>query len=271
MRRTVLLLSAVAIFSLPLGGSASAGGWWSGIDLPGKHLGVGEKLTVRSEVMFRTIEVAEKARTSAYYAYLVRGVDTEALDRAMSRPEPKRWWTPPEEMILIGDVELSRWNSNLAIATAHLSIPDIPSGRYNLMLCDAGCSTPLGNLIPMGVRVTPDALAAKTARRLQRANSKLQLALARVRRDVRQTKKHLAHVEGAAAESIDAVGRLEEKLSSRDPVPAPTPWWAFAAWFFGGSAVALAAIRLGRKRSVPLDVESIERVPDDVRELISSR
>jgi len=120
MRGKTLLLSTIVLVLLlsPLPARAG-GGWWSSIDYHARYLGAGESLTVRSEFSFRNMELARKARSNDYRAYLIRGVDTERLDRAMSGFEPKRWWTPPKEMILIGDVTLSGWNANIGTAVAH--------------------------------------------------------------------------------------------------------------------------------------------------------
>jgi hypothetical protein len=121
----VLALAGLALMPSP----AVAGGWWSGIDLQGRHLGVGETVTFESEVMFRDLEVAERARKSGqFHAYLARGVDYNALDRAMSVPEPERWWSPPDELTLIGNVRLSNWDANLAIATTELNVPEVAQG-----------------------------------------------------------------------------------------------------------------------------------------------
>ena len=274
MRLRTVLLGALVTGLLVQPTPAAAGGWWNGIDLDGRYLGIGESLTVRSEVMFRTLPVAEKARRIEYRAYLVRGVDTQALERAMSRPEPRRWWTPPAEMTLVGRVELSRWDSNLVTATARLTIPDMPPGRYDLMLCDIGCRTPLGNLIPLGVDVSADALAAKTARRLERTNEKFELALARARYDLRRNNRSATE---ASAEAADAVARLRQRISSLEtaapstPSPPPTPWVPYAAWFMTGAVVALLVLRLRRRSPSPIPEILIERVPDDARELTSRR
>ena len=267
MRRTTALVSVVvARVVLLLGPAATAGGWWSGIDLQGRYLGIGETMTVRSEVMFRTMHLAKEARTTDYHAYLLRGVDRQELGRAMSRPEPKRWWTPPEEMTQIGDVQLSRWNSNLAIATARLTIPGMSPGRYDLMLCDDGCRTPLGNLIPLQVQVT-EAFAAQTARKLEKTNAKLDSALARLRTELRQRNRQIDLVEEASAESANAIGRLRENTSPLD-TDVSDPWPAFAGWFLAGAATALVAMRVRRREYPRTPRGPSGRVPDDAGELL---
>ncbi|CAN5545391.1 hypothetical protein BH20ACT21_BH20ACT21_05520 [soil metagenome] len=229
MRLGMLLLIAVIILSSLVAAAAGGGGWWSYIDLEGQHLGIGETLTVRSEVWFRGVVDAQKASNSDYYAYLVRGIDREALRWAMSRPQPKRWWKPPAEMTLLGDVDLSQWDTNSARSTARLTIPELSLGRYHLMLCDRGCRNPLGNLIPARVEVVDDPLAAQTSRKLQDATDRTSLALARLRKDLRQSDsrvylgaaeqlRKLGGVKANASETAQAVTALRKRLESLTPI-----------------------------------------------------
>lgn len=288
MRTRTVLVGFGVIGLLLLPSPATAGGWWSGIDLQGRYLGSGESLTVRSEVMFETLEVAQRARTVDYRAYLVRGIDTQAL-RATSEPQLRRWWTPPAEMTLVGDVELSRWDANLAIANAHLTIPEMTPGYYNLVLCDVGCQTPLGNLSPLRVQVSADAFAAQTARKVEQINARLKLALARVRSDLRRTQRQVRAARSAASEAAaghaaaaevaaathDAIARSEERISALEAGSRSDPWTVYPAWFLIGAATALVGVRFRRRRdhavsSLAPEV-SIEVMPDGDRELISSR
>ena len=271
MRRTALLLSVAVTFALTPVGTAGAGGWWSGIDGVGSHVGIGESLKSPSEVWFRTMEVAEKARTTAYYAYLVRGIDEERLRWAMSRPQPKRWWTPPKWSVPIGNVELSHWDANIAVATAHMEVPDLPTGTYYLMLCDAGCRTPLGSIVPTRVHVSHEPLAAQTARKLERASMKSNLAIRRLSKDLRETNRQVVDLEAQTIESTRAIEQLQKEPSSPEPVPSPTPWWAFGGWFVGGAATAIAITHARRSHSVRLEEPPMELIPDDARELIDGR
>lgn len=131
MRLRTLLVVTVVAGLLLTPSAAFAGGWFSGIDLQGRYLGIGESLTFRSEVMFRNLEDAERARDSGeFHAYLVRGIDHRALNEATLVAEPKHWWSPPKELRLIGDVRLSKWNANLAVATAVIDVPEVTPGSY---------------------------------------------------------------------------------------------------------------------------------------------
>ena len=265
LRPATLALTLVVSF-LVVRGPARAGGWWSSIDV-GRYLGIGETVTARAEVWFPSLELAEDARQDVYHAYLARGIDRERLEQAMTRAEPKDWWTQPAEMMLVGDVRLRSWDANIAIATAHVTVPHVAPGSYHLMLCDAGCITPLGNVIPLRVDVAADVLLAKTARKLEATNERSELALARVRSDLRRV---AAHVEGAqtkAAETRARVARLQARLSLSNE-QRPSPWIVYAGWFAAGAASALAVVR---RRKVALRAQTqppVAEVPDDARELI---
>jgi hypothetical protein len=269
MRLQRVALAALVIASSFASTSARAGGWWSSIHLNGRHIGIGETVNARAEVLFRTLQVARDARTTEYYAYLARGLDTKALERAMSQPEPRRWWTPPRELLLVGDVDLSQWDSNLAMSRADLTVPDVPPGRYDLVFCDKGCRNPLGNLIPLPVQISDDTLAAQTARKLQATKERLELTVARLHRNLRLVEKKAVAAEANAEESADAIAALRKRLSSLDTSRGPsTPWVPYVAWFV--TAVLIAAA-LRRRRSVPMTEHRTtpEQVPDDTRELVS--
>jgi hypothetical protein len=270
---------AVAFFVLtlavPMQTPASAGGWWSTINLDAPYLGIGEQLSVREEIMFRTMYAAEQARTTEFHAYLVRGVDYEALDRAMSVPQPHGWWSPPEEMTLVGDVEVSRTDNNLAIATARLSIPEMPTGRYDLMFCDTGCRNPLADVIPLtGVTVSSDAVAARTARELASSNYRMRREIAGARRDARRVGRGANQaVRGAtadAAQALQATKELRERVTrlgqARREAPNLLP---NVLWFIAGAATVWMTTHLRRKGSRRITNDPVV-VPDDARELVST-
>lgn len=269
--------SVLALLLLPT--TATAGGWWSSIDLRGPYLGSGESLTVRSSVMFETPKMARRARTVDYRAYLVRGLDTLAMRRITAQAQLRRWWTPPTVMTLVGNVELS---SNLGIATAHLSIPEMPPGAYHLVFCDFGCRILLGDLFPLEVEVSDDPVVAQTARRLEKTYANLKLSLTRVRHALRRVETETraraaaAHesTEAAVAESNGAIARSEKRISALEAGGLSDPWMAYSGWFLGGATIALVAMRFWRRRAPALSPSapevSVEPMPDDARELISS-
>lgn len=245
-RRIILSVGIVLMALLP--SPASAGGWWNGLDLVGQALGVGETFSFSSEVLFPDIKTAEAANSADYRAYLVRGIDQERLDKAMGRAEGGDWWSTPEEMTQIGTVTFSDRDSNLSTATAHLDVPDVPAGSYNLMLCSPGCVEPVGDLIPIKVRVSSDPAMAAEVRRLTQKEWDLRSALAGTKRDLRQTNQKLIAAESEA--EAEAAPPVERDISAT-PAAETTPWWSYAVWFMGGAVLTLVALQLGQRKRVP--------------------
>ena len=276
MRLRMLLTVSLVAGLLLMPSAATAGGWWSSINLHGSFLGIGETLTVRSQVMFRGLESADRAREETFHAYLARGIDREALDKAMTVAEPKGWWTPPRELRLIGDVELSNWDSNMAVATAELSVPEMTPGSYSLMLCNVGCRKPLADLIPTRVHVSADPIAAQTARRLEGTNNRLNIEFARVRRDLKGHSRQLKARKVDSLESAESISQLQDglialqiELASLNNEAPPVQWPTYLMLFVAGAASTLLAMRWRRRSAAPPDTV-IPRIPDDPRELIST-
>lgn len=248
--------------------AAVAGGWWSSIGLEGQPVGLGESIDLKvSEVAFDSMEEAEEAKGRQFFAYLVQDFDRAALDDAMTRPNPGDWWTPLSEPILVGEVRLLDWSSNVAKGRVELDVPQVPPGTYFLMLCEAGCDVALGNLIPSKVEVTADVLAAQTMRRLQQAEADLTLALQRSRSELRETRSTLRETRSEAAEQNQRINKLESQLIEAQKPDSP-PWIPFAGWFLAGAAAA-SFLRRGRSHA-NRDQIMVERIPDDPRELINS-
>lgn len=264
MRRTALLLMSTSLLLLSQV-PASAGGWWTDLDLDSPYLGIGESFTTTApEVLFDSIEAAERAERDQYYAYLVTDFDHRSLERATERANPGDWWRPVGPVFQAGTVTLIGRDANLARGRVHVTVPEIAPGPYWLMLCDLGCRTPLANHTPVPVTVTADALAAETARRLNRSNERMSVALDRVRRDLQRTNRKLRQVRADAAAVADAVAEPKQAPAS-DRDTSGAPWLPYAGWFVAGAAVSFMLVRRRRKAGVPEII--IERVPDDAREL----
>lgn len=246
------LLVLAALLAGPLAQPARGGGWWSTIGMDGPYIGVGETVSVRAEFLFPTTEAAQSARSSgAYYAYIVRGMDERALDRAMRVAEPKDWWTPPPEIYRAGAVRLSGFESNLAVARAHVTVPDLPTGRYSLMLCTDRCVDPLGDIIPAGVHVSADASLAAEARRLAAATERLDLKESRARSELRRSARRVHElrrelsIEGRKSDELEE--RVRELVAAPDSGPRGGGPTGSAFWFAVGLIAGGAfAIRLRR-------------------------
>ncbi|MBW3661685.1 MAG: hypothetical protein KY469_01190 [Actinobacteria bacterium] len=158
---SVALASAAASLTLWVG-PAAAGGWWSWIQLDDTYLAIGEEVTARATVMFPTVAEADAARVhQGYAAYLLRGIDVAALEEAMMVPEPGAWWSPPEVALEVGAVDLKDGDANLLVAEASFTVPEVETGEWALMFCDAGCVNPLADVAPtLGLHIAADVQSA---------------------------------------------------------------------------------------------------------------
>lgn len=238
-RRTSLLgvhLAFIVMALLLAAPPSTAGGWWGYVHIDRQYVGVGETLVASSEAFFPTIEQAERAKTQQYYAYLVRGYDKALLRRAMTQPDPTRWWalSSDAELVRLGRVRLGQWDANLGEAHARIRIPKVDTGSWALMFCDAGCREPMGSVIPTSVRVTADALTAKTAESVAALEERTR-AMADLRTDLRDAQ---LRADGAAAnaenarQELDIVTRRLQALEAavqEPPSSSAWPWSVTAA------------------------------------------
>jgi hypothetical protein len=153
MHRTIPAIACIAAILL-MSPSATAGGWWSSIQLDRTKAAIGEKVTVRADVMFRSVEAAEAARSGrakdAFFVYLLREFDYSLTARAMREANPRNWWSMGgAQAYRVGRVTLENGDFNLARATASFHVPSaVPPGKYAVMLCNARCADPMADVIP---------------------------------------------------------------------------------------------------------------------------
>lgn len=152
MHRSILVIGCVAA-ALTVLPSAAAGGWWTSIRLDRTRVAVGQEMKVEANVMFRSVDAAEAARTGemqgGFYVYLLRGFDHSIVQRAMREASPRNWWSVGiADAFRVGRVVIGGRESNLALANSSFRVPEMPPGRYTVMFCDAGCAHPLADVIP---------------------------------------------------------------------------------------------------------------------------
>ena len=137
---------------------ALGGGWWSSIDLDRREVLSGESLELSSQVFFDArggLDAMRQARSGAvtYHAYLLIDWDEAVLDKALRHDFQPEWWRTPTRAVLLGQVALGDWDSNIAWARSAFEVPHIEPGRYSIMFCDLGCERPLADVIPTFVRI----------------------------------------------------------------------------------------------------------------------
>jgi hypothetical protein len=169
-------------------------------------------------------------------------------------------------------VRISGWDTNAAFAAATLYIPEVPSGSYYVMLCSAACREPLADLVPKPIQVVDDSLSAKTARKLETTKDKVQLALQRMRHDLRREGKRRRAAETDVAQVVRDVASLRKRTDSLDKDPQFVPWIAYLGWFAGGVGCATAAAINRRRRAAPGATSEgpPQHLPSEDRELVGS-
>lgn len=247
---TVLTSMLVVLISSP----AMAGGWWTYPQLDTEPMSPGEEVTASTMVMFRSAEEAGAAGTR-YYAYLVRGIDQQALQEAMSQADPEGWWSIPEESVLLGPIEFGETDSNLRRATASFVVPDIESGVYSLMFCTRGCAEPLGDVIPQEGVYVGDPAAVRLIRDSRETNAQvigvvdsLEDGLQRIHQSVGGVRSRVDDLDtgaGEIARSVDglelSMSLLRERVDELEAGSEPLAGWlSWTGWFVAGLALAVA-------------------------------
>lgn len=274
-RLRLALLCAVGVLLLTPQASMG-GGWWSYIDVNRSKVAAGQRAEVNEAVAFRSVAAAEEAReTTRFYVYLLRGFDYSVVERAMRKPSPRDWWSlGGAEAIQVGQVTVSGSDANLGRARAAFTVPELPPETYHLMLCDAGCSEPLADVIPAkGFTVVADPATARLAQRVERLerqtrNQAGQLAAARADADRALVAARKARSETERLEA-EVSSLADEVRSSSGSAP-----WAYAGWLVAGMLVgALALLALRRRRlrpSSPAGVGGWHPSDEELRDLLSS-
>jgi hypothetical protein len=259
LRRLIISLALALPLVAPT--QALAGGWWSFIDLDDPYLVPGDPVDAETPFLFASIDAAERAhRTGEYFAYLIAGLDWSMVREAKSRPDPSLWWSiEGARAIRVGSVTIRGRDGNFARATTRFELPQwFEPGRYALMFCDAGCRNPLGDIVPVSVRVVESRSEAELARRVDELERQLHERSHQIRR-LRETV-----AEGADDADIGSLRArivvLEAQLSRALEAPSvpsgsltnQTPWWSLAGWFLGGLAITgLVAALVWRSRRSP--------------------
>jgi hypothetical protein len=255
--------------------AATAGGWWSYIDVNRSHVAPGQRVEIDETVAFSSVAAAEEVEEAGrFYVYLLRGFDYSVVERAMRTASPRNWWSLGDaEAIQLGQVTVSVSDANLGRATAAFTMPEIPPATYHLMLCDTACTEPLADVIPAtDFTVVADPATAQMAQRADRLER-------RIRNQARRLAAARTDADTAlvAARNVRAeVEQLEAGVSAPADESGSSPRvarWAYAGWFVAGVLVgALALLVFRRGRSKPSRLGRAGWLPSDeeLQELLRS-
>jgi hypothetical protein len=275
VRLPLALVFALGVLLLiPQG--AAAGGWWSYTRIDRSVVAPGQRVEVETgQVAFSSTAAAKRAAGShRFYVYLLRGFDYSIVERAMHKESPRNWWSLGDaEAIQVGQVTVKHSDANLGRAIASFTVPELPPATYHLMLCDAGCTEPLPDIVPAeGFTVVADPATAQLAQRVdglarRSRNQARHLATARANAD-------RARVTAQSARSD--VQRMEARVSSlandgrRSLLAAP---WAYAGWLVAGTLAGVLVLLVPRRRPRPPRsgrVTGWHASDEELRELLSS-
>ena len=277
MRRTVLaLVLATLTVVLPAQG-ASAGGNWLGFrseePIAGKHnLGTWAVLHVGQEVVAHTgiygdqIRVLERLENEGpFYAWLSPG--DAYLDGT----------NLPADAIRLAPFTIAFDGSNGVPVRARFTVPDVPSGEYEVVVCNDPCTlSGFGEYIQGWVTIlhTPDEARLFESNRDRKWEAREQAKRIRqLQGDVDSLEGELGAARGEArAASLDlrSTDRVIELLGSENDAlrarlaaerGVRTPAWAIAAL---GIAIVGAAFLIRRRRAPAFEIP--DTVPDDLVE-----
>jgi hypothetical protein len=280
-RRTCIFIAVLALLTPA---PATAGGWWAYVDTKRSTVAAGQAVKVRTQVMFRSIEAAQKAEEDGrFYVYALRGVDDAMVLRAMNKPFREGWWSLGNaRAIELSPLSLRVTSGNLAWARASFVVPDdLAPGTYDLMLCDTGCTNALADVIPTsGFTVAADRATARVAARADRLEAQIFRMRERLQDHRRAVRAAAARAERAREEAQGDMEALEERLrlvslamaaeqSRRPPDPSP---WTLAGWLLGGMFLGALAALLVRRLAQPQRsaVPAWEPSDEELRKLLSS-
>ena len=233
--------------------TAEGGGWWSYIDVSRSTVVPGQRVVVDEDVAFSSAAAAEEAReTDPFYVYLLRDFDRGVVERAMREASPGDWWSLGDaKSIRVGQVAVSVSGANLGRARAEFTVPELPPATYHLMLCDAGCAEPLGDVIPVeDFTVVADPATARMAQRIHDQEVLIRRQAGRLR----AARADADQARVAAQSARSDIKQLEASVSSlreEGERSRATPR-AYAGWPVAGALLgAFAVLALRRRRSRP--------------------
>jgi len=246
-----LALGSVLLMPQP----AVGGGWWASINVDRTTVIPGEEVEVSASVMFPTTRAAEEAQeTGGFYVYLLEGFDYSVFDEAMQEPNPRDWWSlGSAEAIQVGQATVTVRDRNLARASATFAVPELALGSYHLMLCDADCNRPLGDVIPRrDFTVVADPATAGLTEQVDSLQQRTQVNARDHSRELRKAQDDAEAADASVQSAGSAIERLEERVDSLAAESRSAPgmaWWGVAALLGAGAMIgALTALLIRRRR-----------------------
>jgi hypothetical protein len=247
------LLLALALVVLAFTSEATAGGWWSGVELDRSTVAAGQRVKARATVLFSSIDAAEQARKKGrFYVYLVQGLDYSIVERAMGKPFRSGWWSPGDaEVVQVAPVAVAVRDGNIGRAHASFRVPELAPGTYAVMLCDSGCVRPLADVVPTaGFTIVTDPATARLAGRVDRLEELLMSRGHRLAAARAAAERARVQVQGLGSE-LERLRAKTSALAQRMRAGAESgssPLLPLAGWLVAAALASVLVTLLARRR-----------------------
>lgn len=223
------LRKAIVLMVLGLvvgGGSVAQAGGYTYLDWPDQHLVVGQTAKAHDA----DVSVNGSPGSLRWDVYLFHG--NRGGDRL------------PATAIRVGSANVSGGGNGLAAVNVSFVVPDVPTGTYQIRVCDPGCHRTLGDLTDSTVYIA-DSVAVSQLQRKALRLGEVERRLERVGRDRDELQRQVDRLEAAGAEP--ATGAAPTRVV-REDTGSGTSWFLLIVAFVAGLGAALLGSRLARKR-----------------------
>ena len=244
MRKTALVTMASILVLGMTASPAAGGGWWSSTTARPSVVAPGMTVRVANNGLVLSVaEAAAARRGETFFVYLIEDFNRRLLNRALSKGVPGDWWRlDGATATQLAPIQIVAGDSGLARARASFRMPRTPPGEYSLMICDEGCTRPLGDVIPTTLTVVRSPTVARLEVATDRMRGRLgraEASTARLRVRMQRSLDEVGSLRGVVSTLRVEVSHLEGRLGRAEDASVPA-WGALLWTSLGGAGVALA-------------------------------
>jgi hypothetical protein len=248
--------------------AAAGGGWWAYPEVDRSTVAAGHRVEVKAFVSFRSVAAAQEAHESGgFYVHLLRGFDYSVLEPAMREPSPRNWWTlGGAEAIQVGPATFGVTDGNLGWARAAFTVPELEPGSYHVMLCDAACTEPLGDVFPaQRFTVVADPATVQLAQRANRLERRVGRQAAQLAARRADAGRDRITAQNTQAE-VEQLERRISALAAEVQRPERVSPWAYAGWLLTATLAGALVLLIHRRRRSRWQLSD-----EELRELLEPR
>lgn len=215
MRARLLITAAAVVSAVAIATPAAAGGVTQ-IEWESRYRAVGQRAVGRAEVFFGSAADARREIAGGrYFVYLQPG------DPAYRIP-PSEWRGLRGPAVRAGEVRLRAlrgFGRSVVQAQVAFRVPDLPTGVYGAVLCDAGCRRVLGDVWPTPLEIVGSAAEARLRPLLEQdevARQEQQRRFAtRLRARIRDVEVGSVNVDSSLRSDVDELKDRSDDLRAR--------------------------------------------------------